>query len=188
MRARPLRGGGADVLPSARADLPIVAWLEGEDAWVVFGGFQRGRVRLWRPDDPRGWRWVPLAQAIGSGVREWAFVEPALPACALAGDEEEGHLEPGTRLRRLLRVERQDLGVVVIFAVVAGVLALGTPIAVQLLINFLAFGAFFQPVFVLMLGLLLTLSLVALLQALQRWIVEIVQRRIFVRVVSDLSE
>ncbi len=189
LRARWLVVGPLEALRLARPDLPVVTFIEESEAWAVCTDHRLGRVRMWRSDDPRGFRWVPVGALVGTAPRAWALVEPALPACALAAAEDARDIPtPMSRLRRLLWIERQDLGVVVIYAVVTGVLALATPVAVQVLINFLAFGAFLQPVLVLAVGLLVSLSLMAMFQAIQRWTVEIVQRRIFVRVVSDLSE
>ncbi len=68
-----------------------------------------------------------------------------------------------------------------------GLLTLTTPIAVQALVNTVAFGTLLQPLVVLSLLLFAALAFAATLRGLQYWVVEVIQRRLFVRVVSDLS-
>lgn len=97
------------------------------------------------------------------------------------------HLTPFRRLVALLRPERTDISAVVIFAAAVGVLSLATPITVEALVNSVAFGRFLQPLVVLAVMLLTFLGFAALLKGLQAFIVEIIQRRIFVRVVADLA-
>ena len=103
------------------------------------------------------------------------------------GTHVHDHPAPWTRLFRLLKVERRDIGVVVTFALWVGVLSLATPIAVESLVNTVALGALLQPLVVLTLLLLACLCLAAALRALQAVAAEVIQRRIFARVVADLS-
>ena len=69
----------------------------------------------------------------------------------------------------------------------AGVLLLATPIAVQALVNFVALGGAIQQLVVVALFLFLGLGFAGVMSALQNWVVEILQRRIFVRLVAELS-
>ncbi|MFM7072081.1 MAG: peptidase domain-containing ABC transporter, partial [Planctomycetota bacterium] len=99
-----------------------------------------------------------------------------------------GHgMSPWRRLLFILRPESTDIGVVALFSAVVGLLALASPIAVEALVNTVAFGRFLQPVVVLSLILLTFLAFAATLRVMQAYISEIIQRRIFVRVVSDLA-
>jgi len=90
-------------------------------------------------------------------------------------------------LWRFLRTERPDFRIMVLFAAVVSILALAAPITVEALVNTVAFGRYFQPVLVLSLILLVLLSFRVALIAMSTWIAEIIQRRLFVRVVSDLT-
>ena len=96
-------------------------------------------------------------------------------------------VHPLRRLLRLVRPDRRDLLAVAIFAVAIGVLLLATPIAVQALVNFVALGGAIPPLLVVTLFLFLGLTFAGVLSALQTWVVEILQRRLFVRAVADLS-
>ncbi|MGA1607917.1 MAG: ATP-binding cassette domain-containing protein [Planctomycetota bacterium] len=95
---------------------------------------------------------------------------------------------PLRRLWHLLAPERAEVGIVVGFAVGLGVLTLATPIAVQSLVNFVAFGGLMQPLIVVGLLLLFFLVFAGAIRVFKFYIVEILQRRIFVRVVSNLSD
>ncbi|MGZ8216701.1 peptidase domain-containing ABC transporter [Methylomagnum sp.] len=102
-------------------------------------------------------------------------------------DSHHPHLSPQARLRRLIWLERHDLWTVVAFAVGAGLMALATPIAVQALVNTIAFGALLQPLVVLVVILFASLAFNNLLIAFQFYVVEMMQRRIFVRLVGDIA-
>jgi len=177
-----------DAAPLARHDMPVVAWTDHGACWVL-DGVAGPRVRAFPLDDPRGPRWMSLAQLrrqLGDGAIPWAMVEATLPAAPLASGS--GALaSPMRRLLSLLWMERRDGGVVVLYGTVAGLLSLATPLAIQVLINWLAFGALLQPIFLLGSALLVALALAAGLQLLQRMAVETIERRIFVRMVADLS-
>lgn len=103
-------------------------------------------------------------------------------------DREEGrHISPLERLRQLMLPEWSDIWIVLVFAFVAGLLMLATPIAVEALVNTVAFGRFLQPVVVLAIILLTFLGFLAAVRAVQTYVVEIIQRRLFARVAADLA-
>jgi ABC-type bacteriocin/lantibiotic exporter with double-glycine peptidase domain len=90
-------------------------------------------------------------------------------------------------LRHLLQPERRDIATVVVFAAAVALLSLATPIAVESLVNTVAFGVLMWPVIVLA-GMLMTcLGLAAAIRAMQVYVVECIQRRLFVRVVADYA-
>ena len=101
--------------------------------------------------------------------------------------QETRYLKPLARLQALLKPEWSDIWIVMVFAFVVGMLTLATPIAVESLVNTVAFGRFLQPVVVLALILLTFLSFSAAMRALQTYVVELVQRRMFARVAGDLA-
>jgi putative ABC transport system ATP-binding protein len=90
-------------------------------------------------------------------------------------------------LRHLIWLERRDLWTVFAFSVGAGLMALATPIAVQTLVNTIAFGMLIQPLVVLVLVLVGCLTVFNLLIALQIYVVEMLQRRVFVRLVGTIT-
>ena len=112
-------------------------------------------------------------------------------ACeSLSVHDEDGHHEHPTPFRRflgLLSFESSDIWTVILFALVSGVLALATPLAVESLVNVVSWGTYVQPLAVLALILLGSLGLAGILKILQTVVVEIIQRRQFVRIVGDLA-
>ena len=97
------------------------------------------------------------------------------------------HPSPLRRFIGLLALDRRDLATIVLFAAVAGVLGLATPLAIESLVNVVSWGTYLQPLIVLGLMLLTCLGLSGVLKVLQAVLVEIIQRRQFVRIVSDLA-
>jgi ABC-type bacteriocin/lantibiotic exporter with double-glycine peptidase domain len=90
-------------------------------------------------------------------------------------------------LSRLISLERLDLWALVAFSLGAGLMALATPVAVQTLVNTIAFGMLLQPLVVLVLVLLGCLAMNNILIAFQIYVVEMLQRRIFVRLLGDIA-
>lgn len=88
----------------------------------------------------------------------------------------------------LLRTERESLGAIIVYAVGVGALSLALPLAVQTLVNTVAFGQLLQPILVITLLLAAGLVFAAVLRAIQAWVVEVVQRRLFVKLVSALAD
>lgn len=97
-------------------------------------------------------------------------------------------LSPLERTRDLLALDRGDLGVVVLYGIGVGLISLAVPVAVQALVNTVAFGALLQPVVVLTLLVAVVLGAGAALRALQIRIIEMMQRRLFVRMSHSLSQ
>ncbi|MBX3467099.1 MAG: ATP-binding cassette domain-containing protein [Planctomycetes bacterium] len=94
---------------------------------------------------------------------------------------------PAARLWALLQLERRIIVTLLGFSMAVGVLVLATPIAVQALVDAVAFGGLLQPVLVLAAVLFGCLALAAAFRALQTYVVEILQRRLFVRVLTTLA-
>jgi putative ABC transport system ATP-binding protein len=92
---------------------------------------------------------------------------------------------PWVRLRALLALEKGSLIVAIIYSVAIGVLSLALPLATQSLVNTVAFGSLLQPIVVLSILLMAFLGFSSVLQTLRQYVVEMLQRRIFVQMASD---
>ncbi|TPV94383.1 MAG: ABC transporter ATP-binding protein [Myxococcales bacterium FL481] len=162
-------------------------------------------------ETPRGW--MVLHRGVGSrtkvvqldarrerrvlasvGALRRAMGEPALNALALeprfgleALSTQAGSRGPWARLLALMELERIDLIALVVYAVVLGALSLAVPVAVQVLVNTIALGSLLQPLVVLSVLLFGVLALSGVIQVLQAYGVEMLQRRIFVRVAEDFA-
>jgi len=91
------------------------------------------------------------------------------------------HKSPFYLLRQIAELERQDIGTLLAYGIGIGLMSLATPVAVGALVNTIAFGALFQPLLVLTLVLFVLLSFSNAMAALQFYVVEMMQRRLFVR-------
>ncbi len=120
------------------------------------------------------------------------ITEPQVDAVLIEGgfprnSNDDVHPSPWRRLVQFLSPEWPDVFTVLIYSFIIAVLTLATPLAVESLVNTVAFGRLVQPIIVLSVILFGFLSFSAALRALQTFVVEIVQRRLFVRMASDLS-
>lgn len=97
------------------------------------------------------------------------------------------HPDPIRRVFELVRTEGRDLWVVLVYAAGIGLLSLAVPVAVASLVNTVAFGTVLQQVFVLTFFVLVGLSFEGVMASLQFLVVELLQRRVFVRVALDLA-
>jgi ABC-type bacteriocin/lantibiotic exporter with double-glycine peptidase domain len=106
------------------------------------------------------------------------------------GSHEHHGPSPLKRLWSLLRVESRDLWLVGIFATFIGILSLAVPIAIDILVSNVQGGneAMLQVVIVLALALFCLLALAGAMRALSTFVVELIQRRIFVRIVDVLAQ
>lgn len=139
---------------------------------------------------PGRWSWNSLRDWLGlsdvHAVTEWLLAEPAAPLSEMRSPEHET-LEPFARLRRMLVDERRTLWVAVVYSVVIGLLTLVVPIAVQSLVNTVAFGSATQSLLALTLFVLLALGFSTVMNWARAGVVEIVQRSIFSRVSTDVT-
>lgn len=91
------------------------------------------------------------------------------------------------RLWELVQADARDIRLIVLFAVAVGILNLASPIAVEALVNSVAFGGLLQPIIVLALILCACLTLSAGMIALQYYLAELIQRRLFARATEGLA-
>ncbi len=99
-----------------------------------------------------------------------------------------GHPSPLRRLVDLLRVERDDLAVVIAYAVGVGLLSLAVPVATAALVNTVTFAVVLQPLAVLTALVFGALAFDGLMRAMQVRVVEMMQRRVFVRATAELAQ
>ena len=178
---------------------PVLVGVRGREGGIVLLGvhFDDGswvRVEMLDGDDHRSVR-VPVHEVTSSLDLEGAEILIVARIGAMGGHvEEAAHAAsataPGSTLTRLwsfVKPDRSELWIVFGFSLVVGVLALATPVAVQSLVTYVAFGGLIQPLIVLGVLMLFFLAFSGAIQAFKVYVVEILQRRVFVRVVSDLS-
>ena len=102
-------------------------------------------------------------------------------------DDEEHHPSPVERALGLIKLERRDIWVVVIYSLIIGLFTLATPLAVNSIVSTISAGIFTLPIVVLS-GIIFGGLLVAgLLSVIQRYAIEVIQQRIFVRTAFEVS-
>jgi putative ABC transport system ATP-binding protein len=118
---------------------------------------------------------------------EWVALDLATPLDQATSGHGEPTMTEWKRLMALVKPDSSDILSITIFAIAIGVLQLATPVAAQALVNFVALGGAIPPVIAVAFMLMLGLAFAGALSALQTWIVEVLQRRIFVRTFADLA-
>ena len=96
--------------------------------------------------------------------------------------------QPLTRLINLIQLEKSDIKNLVLLTVCIGMLSLATPIAIQALVNFVTMGGLLEPLFIISFMLFIILTLSGALYVLERYLVELIQRRFFVRTAIETAE
>lgn len=171
----------------------VITRIGDEHRWTAILSTKRRRFQILQPQRDRTRIWISarrmrstLEVSNREDVVRCLVIEPELTASDMHSGEIHDH-SPLDRVLRLLKPEFSDIWIIMIFALVTGLLALATPLAVETLVNTVAFGRLLQPVIILALMLLAFLSFSAALLGLQTYVVEIIQRRLFARVAADLS-
>jgi len=166
---------------------------EGHQGPIAVLGAKGSRVTVVAPMSsprPRTVRVRDLAHELGlpdAGAQiRWLLAESVAPLAALRS---RGHdpMPPITRLRALLQGERQTLSVAIVYSVAIGLLSLVVPIAVQSLVNTIAFGSATQPLVVLTALVAIGLGISAVINALRAGVVELIQRSLFARTAIDVT-
>ena len=216
LRVVPARMKVSEAVWRARGDVPLVAWSPVEERWLILTYATWFRVKICSPGDAAMRETVSrrdLARMLGlsSAEEEADFgvvhaerpVEPASGREAVhygSGGSQGGNghgngsghdeVPPWRRFFGLLRAEVPDIKTIIIYSIVIGILYLAAPLAVNALVSNLSFGGqgqLIQALVALALALLVCLALAGVLRGLQYYISDIIQRRLFVRLTSDLS-
>jgi ABC-type bacteriocin/lantibiotic exporter with double-glycine peptidase domain len=187
----------SEVLPTATPKAPWVA-RTADGGWLAVLEHRafRTKVRDLSPDGVEEWiGGGELARRLGIEKRgqtiEWIVAEASAPLAPMEshhGGHGHGHahMTPFERIRSLLRAESTDVWVVLIYSLFIGLLSLVVPIAVQWLVNTVAFGTILQPLVVLTVFVFVALGFSSVLTGLRVWVVELIQQRLMVRVSTDV--
>ena len=186
---------------------PVLLWnpaeREQESGWLALLGFHRGQVLVNDGGEDRSVSIRELARGLrlksSKDLLNCVVLQPSMP-CSHAAIAQNGHgnsshgagenahgMPPTRRLLGLIRPERRDIRTVIGYAMGVGVLSLAAPLAIEALVSTVALTQLRQQLIMLALVLFVCLALASAFRGLQNYVVEIIQRRLFVRVASDLA-
>jgi len=94
---------------------------------------------------------------------------------------------PFKRLIKLTRGSGKDIAIIIAYSIIIGSVYLVIPIVVQSLVNSIAFAVLMQPLFILTFFVLLTLGFAGIARVIRTFMVEVMQRRVFVNLSLDLT-
>lgn len=200
LRLTPVRMSVAEAVWLAEANQPILAQSE-QGEWLVIRRHGFFRARISSPDRPfeaRATGRRDLARLLGAANANEpvdlgiVVAKQAADPLVDSGDHSHEHGPgPVRRFFALMRPEAVDIVSIVVYSMITGLLYLALPLAINALVSNVAFGSqsgpFQQALLVLGLVLFVALGLGAFLTALQHYVAEVIQRRLFVRLTSDLS-
>lgn len=95
--------------------------------------------------------------------------------------------KPIERLFEIINLERQDIHLLIMLSFGYGLLGISTPIAVQALVNIVTMGGVLQPLFVVSIILFTLLLLGGVLYVFEGYVVELIQRRLFIRTALNVA-
>jgi ABC-type bacteriocin/lantibiotic exporter with double-glycine peptidase domain len=173
----------------------VIARPAGSDSWIAFVGGDSSRVRCLQPLGHPPSSLVKRSQAVRTlrklcdkEILRFVVLDTThLHAADQSPDQDHHDESPFKRYWSLLAPESLDILTIIAFSIVTGLLAMATPLAVEALVSTVAFGRLLQPVVMLALILLGFLTFSAALRALQIFVVEILQRRLFARIAASLA-
>jgi putative ABC transport system ATP-binding protein len=200
----------------AHLDSPVIVWSEPENRFFIILQAGTFRVRIITQGDAVDHvttvSRAALAKRLGlSHVNqelEVGLIHPKLMAESASAQTElremreaghhvadshagHHHMPPFRRLLKILRPERREILLLLVFAFFSGILYLALPLVIDTVVTNLAFGSQTQPYFqaLVVIGQLLAacLLLQALIIGFQYYVAELIQRRIIVRIAGDLS-
>lgn len=201
LRFRQMVGTSRDLVEVVSDNGPVLVFPRGmtgdslESAILVLRVVGWGRLLIHRDgqDQVVSRRWLQR-QLDRSPEREyrWLLIQPMLAAESASrihyqGGEPGEPLKPLRRLWLLLKPERQDVRTILIFSIVVGLLSLTTPLAVEAMVNTIAFGRYLQPLLILSIIVFVFLAFRAFISVLMTIVTEVIQRKLFVRTVEDLA-
>ncbi len=213
LRFRPMEGSFRDMINAATDSGPVLigdltpdksADTGSRRLALVLNARQRGKLVVSRVGDGKTTANEKTVSAtwIRRNFRQeksktwrWLLVQPLLAAQEASSFDSDYNIsgnvptppKPLKRLVALLKPEAGDIKTIFIFSLIIGLLSLTTPLAVEAVVNTIAFGRYLQPLVVLSLIVFTFLGFRAGLQVLMTVVAEYIQRRLFVRTVEDLS-
>ncbi len=93
----------------------------------------------------------------------------------------QSELTPLQRVSKLVSFEKQDILLLIYLTMGYGLLGIATPVAVQTMVNIVTMGGVLQPLYVVGFILFCLLALSGAIYVIESFLVELIQRRIFVR-------
>ena len=103
------------------------------------------------------------------------------------GGDEHGHATPIDRFWQLLAREKRDIWLVWLYAILVGLFGLALPLGVQATIQLVQGGLLIQPLFLLIVFVVIGSLASGALQIFQMSVVEVIQQRVFARLAVEFA-
>lgn len=95
---------------------------------------------------------------------------------------------PLHRIKHLVFSEKKDIYLLLLLTITYGLIGVATPVAVQALVNMVTMGGVLQPLYIIGFILFFLLVLSGAIYLMETYIVELIQRRIFVHTATEVAQ
>jgi putative ABC transport system ATP-binding protein len=96
-------------------------------------------------------------------------------------------ITPLERIKQLITFEKKDILLLLVLTITYGLLGISIPVAVQALVNTVTMGSVLQPLYIVGLILLLLLLISGAIYVIENYLVELIQRRMFVNTAIEVA-
>jgi len=181
------------------AKVPILVFMQQNDTWqplIVFKNKEGFLEGYYYESDGREvhWEMIPPIESFTFGTDKNGNIiyVVAFPRTSLLSEHEKSydeahHLSPMQRMFRLLRLEQRDIWYVYFYAVIIAAISLTLPLGVQAIMELVSGGVIFSSIVLIIAFVIIGVAASGILQILQYQIVEVIQRRIFVKAAFEFS-
>ncbi|MBX7154842.1 MAG: ATP-binding cassette domain-containing protein [Candidatus Kapaibacterium sp.] len=130
--------------------------------------------------------------SIKGNMHSFLTNEKNMPEIRNNHQQEEHHHHVSTghildKLWQLLKQEKKDIVVVIVYSVIMGLLSLIVPLSSQAIVNAVSLGIYTSQLVVLCVGVGLGLLLLGVFNVMEMYVVDVLRRRIFVRTAFDIA-
>lgn len=108
----------------------------------------------------------------------------------MATDQESNQLHkisPVLRFWRYIQSERKDIWYIYVYAIVVGLIGLSLPLGIQAVIQMISGGMLFDTAILIIILVLLGVAITGVLQVMQIYLVEVLQRRLFAKATYEFA-
>ena len=168
----------------------VVPWITKSDkyGWIAIMGSRGPWVKLFIIGKDNKSKLILYKDLVNNISKEasWIFAEPT--ELFSGGEPDKKYPHYYSRIFHLIKVEISDIKIITIYSVAIVILSLVVPVGTQSFINILSFGTLYQPILVLTAFVTILLGIAGVLRIFQSEVAEILQQKLFIRLVSEVSE
>lgn len=164
--------------------LPIIFHEEDDDVWVAYLYKNDGEVKI---EDINPYLEKLYVKDSRDGNITYFTGFPLTPLVSEPEYKKEETPSPTKRLLRLLSLEKRDIAYIYFYALIIAFISLTLPLGIQTMMELVSGGVIFNSIVLLIAFVILGILAAGALQILQYSLVEVIERRIFVKAAMEFG-